>query len=140
MIYAYEKAFDKYIYNLKNRTDRILGYFKENNYWIAFDNTSLEMFVEEFKDEKNAIAWVNGFDNIFDEKIKVKRLLNNIVYVSGGNFIKIKIEDGRMYSVILTVGIIYSIKEHWCKIIKDIDNIHIESMIFIEKLIKFARL
>jgi len=140
MIYAYEKAFDKYIYNLKNRTDRILGYFKENNYSIAFDNTSLEMFLEEFKNEKDAIAWVNGFDNIFDGKIRVKRLLNNIVYVSGGNFIKIKIEDGEMYSVILTVGIINSIKEQWCKIIKYIANIHIESKIFIENTIRFIRL
>ncbi|MEI8245565.1 MAG: hypothetical protein WCI51_07035 [Lentisphaerota bacterium] len=93
-----------------------LGYFKENNVWVAFDNSSLEMFVEEFKYEKDAIAWVSGFDNIFNRSIKTKWLFKNIVYVSGMNFIKIKIKDEEMHCKILTVKFINPIKDYWSKI------------------------
>ena len=74
MIYVREKAYNAFKRNLENRSEAVLGYFKGSNVWVAFDNTSLEMFVEEFKYEKDAIAWVNGFDSIFDENIKTKWL------------------------------------------------------------------
>jgi hypothetical protein len=137
MIYVREKAYNTLKRNLENRSEAVLGYFKESNVWVAFDNSSLEMFVEEFKYEKDAIAWVNGFDSIFDENIKTKWLFRNIVYVSGGNFIKIKIKDETMHSIILKIKFINSIKYYWVKITRVLDDINLDLTTFIRRILKF---
>ena len=96
--------------------------------------------MEEFKYEKDAIAWVNGFDSIFDENIKTKWLFKNMVYVSGGNFIKIINKDETMHSVILKVRFINSIKYYWSKITIILDDINLDWAIFIRRILKFVRL
>ena len=70
MIYTGEKAKLLFKKNIDSRCNKIIGYFKDSIYWIAFDNTSLDMFVEEFKDEKYAIAWVNGLTPYLTKRLK----------------------------------------------------------------------
>ncbi len=125
MIYVREKAYNAFKRNLKDRSVAVIGYFKENDVWVVFDNSSWEMFVEEFEEEQDAIAWVNGFDNIFDKNIRAKRLFNNIIYVSGMNFIKIKIRDEEMHTTILTVEFINTIKNYWSKIAAKLFSKHL---------------
>ena len=92
-MYFGEKAKKQFELNIENRIDRISGYFKDENYWIAYDNTSREMFVEEFKEEKNAIAWLSGFDVIFNERIKIKQIFSGFYYISKNIFLRIKIKN-----------------------------------------------
>ena len=101
MIYVGKKAEELFRANIENRVDRISGYFKDADYWIAYDNNSREMFVEEFKDEKYAIAWVNGIDVIFDEQIKVRQIFSRFYYIPKYFFLKITIKDEIMTSKII---------------------------------------
>ena len=36
------------------------GYYKEGGKWVAFDNSTCDCWVEEFKTRKAAIAWLNN--------------------------------------------------------------------------------
>lgn len=98
MIYVGQKAKELFQANIENRVDRISGYFQDADYWIVYDNNSREMFVEEFKEEKHAIAWVNGFDVIFDERIKIKQIFSGFYYISKNIFLKTTIKDEVMTS------------------------------------------
>lgn len=40
--------------------NNIKGYFKHTNYYVAFDNSTRDCWVEEFEDEDSANKWLNN--------------------------------------------------------------------------------
>lgn len=137
MIYIKEKAYSAFNRNIDNPSEKVIGYFKSDNAWITFDstNTFLEMFVEAFEEEKDAIVWVSGFDNIFNTNVRAKWLFPNVIYVSGGHFIKIKIKDEDMYTTISRSKLINSINKYLSAVLKYIKGIYIKSMFFIREML-----
>lgn len=61
MIYTKEIAKRAFNDNLSNRKLKQKGYFKEKNIWFAFDNSTEELFVEEFYHEIEALFWLSNF-------------------------------------------------------------------------------
>ena len=98
MICTGQTARELFESNIEDRYTRVSGYFRNGNYWIAYDNNSREMFVEDFKEEKDAVAWLNGFDVILDEKIKVRQIFPKFYYISKNIFLKATIKDEVMTS------------------------------------------
>ena len=39
------------------------GYYKHKKVWVAFDNETGDCWVEEFKTEKEAVDWINNYNN-----------------------------------------------------------------------------
>lgn len=53
-----------FLNNLHNRQLRQKGYFAEGDRWIAFDNSSGDLFTEEFQLELLAILWLRSIIRI----------------------------------------------------------------------------
>lgn len=90
MIYNNKIAQESFFKNLSNRKLKQKGYFKKENTWIAFDNSTEELFVEEFSSEVDALFWLNNFFE-YSEKSHFKyfRIFKNIYYSQKLGFIRI---------------------------------------------------
>lgn len=72
-----EKSLDDY--NFK----RCKGYYKEQNTFIAFDNSSGQCNVEEFKSEGLAICWLENYFEISEiDDFDVKKIRDGLFFIS----------------------------------------------------------
>lgn len=90
MIYNNKIAKQIFYNNLNNRNLKQKGFFKEKNKWIAFDNSTEDLFIEEFSSEIDAFFWLNRLFE-FSEKSSFKyfRVFNNLYYSQKKGFIKV---------------------------------------------------
>jgi hypothetical protein len=91
MIYLESKASDLLFQNLhKNVNLKVKGYFKENNFWIAFDNTSGNCNVEEFEKEEYAIGWLcNIFEISNKNEFNIFKIVRHVYYIKELGLLKI---------------------------------------------------
>lgn len=84
MIYTGEKASQILRQNLENRESHICsGYFLEGNVWIAFDNSTEDCWVEEFKTEEMAICWIEDFFEMSQiEDFNLHKIGNDLLYIA----------------------------------------------------------
>ncbi|HLS31080.1 MAG TPA: hypothetical protein VK021_09505 [Flavobacteriaceae bacterium] len=84
--------FDRNIANCKIKSSK--GIFKEKDYWIAYDNSTFDFWVEEFKNLGEAICWIERIFEISQkEKFKIITISNNLFYIEKIGFLEITIID-----------------------------------------------
>ncbi len=90
MIYNNRIAKEVYHKNLTDRNLKQKGIFKEKNSWIAFDNSTEDLFVEEFSSEIDALLWLNKlFEYSEKSGFKYFRIFNNLYYSQKKGFIRV---------------------------------------------------
>ena|SRR5690554_3535562 len=90
MIYNNRIAKEVYHKNLTDRSLKQKGVFKEKNKWIAFDNSTEDLFVEEFSSEIDALFWLNKlFEYSEKSDFKYFRILNNLYYSQKKGLIRV---------------------------------------------------
>lgn len=90
MIYNNRIAKEVYHKNLTDRNLKQKGFFQEKDSWIAFDNSTEELFVEEFSTEIDALLWLNNFFEYSEKScFKYFKLFKNIYYSKKIGFIRI---------------------------------------------------
>lgn len=90
MIYNNLIAKEVYQKNLSDRNLKNKGFFKENDKWIAFDNSTKDLFVEEFSSEIDAIFWLNNlFEYSEKSDFKYFRIFNNLYYSQKRGLIRV---------------------------------------------------
>ena len=73
------------------------GIFKEGNYWQAFDNTSGNCYVEEFKSEAQAVGWINDFFEMSEiEEVRISKVFMGLYYIKSKGFLITSITNETM--------------------------------------------
>lgn len=92
----YNDLIAKEIYN-KNLSERGLkqkGFFKEKNIWIAFDNSTNDLFVEEFSNKIEAILWLYKYFEYSEKSyFKYFKVFKNVFYLKKTGFAYIYEKD-----------------------------------------------
>nr|WP_299203251.1 hypothetical protein [uncultured Brumimicrobium sp.] len=90
MIYNNNIGKEVYDKNLANISLEQKGYFKENDLWIAFDNSTGDLFLEEFKVEVEAVFWLSRFFEYSEySDFKYFKIFRNFYYVKNTGFIRL---------------------------------------------------
>ena len=100
MIYYGKTARDLLQKNLDDRNyNKCRGYFIDDNTWVAFDNTSGNCWVEEFKNEETAICWLEQFFEMSQlNEFEVFKLEKNLFFIPNSGFIKIQFVENSITS------------------------------------------
>jgi orotidine-5'-phosphate decarboxylase len=102
MIFNNKIAKEIYHNNLSNRKLKQRGYFKEKNIWIAFDNSTEDLFTEEFTSEIEALLWLNNFfENSEKSSFDYLKIFKNLYFSQKMGFIRIVINYNQTKLVFL---------------------------------------
>ena len=86
--------------NLDNRNfNKSKGYFFDKKMWVAYDNTTGNCWVEEFKTEGLAICWLENFYESSEiERFEVFKIQRDLFFVPDNGFLKIKFHSNTINS------------------------------------------
>lgn len=95
MIYIGKTANNILQKNLKNRkNNKCCGCFLNKNIWIAFDNSTENCWVEEFKTEEMAICWLENFFEISEiEEFEVLRINDRLLFIPNNGYLQVNSQN-----------------------------------------------
>ncbi|MFC4231805.1 hypothetical protein ACFOW1_07880 [Parasediminibacterium paludis] len=92
--------------NLGNRKfNTCKGYFLDKKVWIAFDNTTGNCWVEEFKTEELAICWLENFYEMSEiEDFIILKIQKDLFFLPDNGFLKIQFLSNKITSKLYQVS------------------------------------
>lgn len=105
MIYTGKQAnniFQKVLVNRK--IEKCCGYFFEKNAWVAFDNSTEDCWVEEFKSEELAICWLENFFEVSEPtEFDVLKLNDKLLFIPFSGYLQINFIDEKVITKFFSV-------------------------------------